>query len=399
MLELEQAVEKILSEVPHATPENVSLGEADGRILVQVARAGIDLPIFDTSSMDGYAVRSADAGRATKEKPVQLKVIGRVAAGERWAGVVEGNTCVRLFTGSPLPEGADAVVMQEDTRPASNDVVDVLESARPWENVRLQGEDIKKDFLIADAGERLGAPLLMLLAATGCANISVGKQPLVGLVATGSELVEPPGALTLGKIYESNRIGLAALVKAAGGITKIFPIVQDTLAETKRAMTGAMAECDIVVTSGGVSVGEFDFIKPAIEEMGGSLDFWKVAIKPGRPFVFGRAAGRLLFGLPGNPVSAFVTFLLLVRPALLRWQGAKNVSLPGSCGILAEPLGNVGKRRHFMRVTMDDAGSVRLAGTQASHIFSSLAAGNGLVDVPPDTTLPAGTKVKVLRWS
>jgi molybdopterin molybdotransferase len=399
MLELEQAVEKILAAVPPTVPESLSLAKTDGRILAETIRAGIDLPLFDTSSMDGYAVRSADVSTASQEQPARLKLIGKVAAGQQWTGELGEKTCVRLFTGSPLPRGSDAVVMQEDTRADSGSFVEVIEVARPWENVRLQGEDIKHGSVIAQRGEVLDAGRLMLLAATGCGRVSVGSQPRVGLLATGSELVEPPGTLSSGQIFESNRIGLAALVKAAGAVPKIFPIVADTLTDTQKALSGAMAECDILVTSGGVSVGEFDFIKPAIEALGGSLEFWKVAIKPGRPFVFGRAGGRLLLGLPGNPVSAFVTFLLLVRPALLRWQGANNVGLPRCSGILAEPLSNVGRRRHFIRVRMDQSGKVRSAGTQASHIFSSMASANGLLDVPPDTTLAAGTQVPVLRWS
>ena len=172
----------------------------------------------------------------------------------------------------------------------------------------------------------------------------------------------------------------------------------DELTATTQALVAAFEQCDAVVTSGGVSVGEMDFIKHAFEQMGGELQFWKVAIKPGRPFVFGRYRGKLLFGLPGNPVSALVTFLLLVRPALLRWQGATDVSLSVHPGVLTEPLVNHGERRHFMRVRLDPAGRVRSAGGQASHMLGSLAAANGLVDVPGNTTFAAGAAVRVLRW-
>jgi molybdopterin molybdotransferase len=170
------------------------------------------------------------------------------------------------------------------------------------------------------------------------------------------------------------------------------------LAGTSQSLADAFDKSDAVVTSGGVSVGEMDFLKLAFEQIGGELEFWKVAMKPGRPFVFGRCGGKLLFGLPGNPVSALVTFLLLVRPALLRWQGARDVSLPAHPGVLAEPLANLGERRHFMRVKVDPTGMVQLAGLQASHALSSLAAANGLVDVPAHTTVAAGTTVTVLRW-
>jgi molybdopterin molybdotransferase len=220
----------------------------------------------------------------------------------------------------------------------------------------------------------------------------------VGLLATGSELLVAGQPLAPGKIYESNRLALSVLVNRVGAIPKIFPLVPDTRADTLAALKKAFAECDIVITSGGVSVGEMDFVKSAFEEIGGSLEFWKVAIRPGRPFVFGRFREKFLFGLPGNPVSAFVTFLLLVRPALLRWQGATAVDLPVSLGVLAEPISNSGDRRHFMRVTMDAEGRIRSAGIQGSHVLSSLANANGLLDLPPKTILPVGTTVAVMRW-
>jgi molybdopterin molybdotransferase len=201
-----------------------------------------------------------------------------------------------------------------------------------------------------------------------------------------------------GKIHESNRLTLATLISAAGGTSKIFPLVPDSPGETRRAFDAAFAECDLVVTSGGVSVGEMDFVKSAFEEAGGTLEFWKIAMRPGKPFVFGRRGGKFLFGLPGNPVSAFVTFLLLVRPALLRWQGASSVGLPIHHGILAEAIVNPADRRHFMRVTVDGQGKVRGAGMQGSHVLSSLAAANGLLDVPAKTTWPAGAAVVVMRW-
>lgn len=398
MLELEAAVAQILRTVPVSVSEEVLLAEACGRALGETFHSRIDLPIFDNSAMDGYAVRSSDVTNATKESPVRLRVIGKAAAGENWKGEIVGGTCIRLFTGSRLPRGSDAVVMQEDTQSQAPDSVEVLEAAKPWENVRLQGEDIKQGVTIGKAGDVLGTGHLTLLAATGCTHVKVGRRPVVGLLATGSELVEPGSSLDPGRIYESNRVGLASLVARVGGIPKIFSLVPDTLEGTRRALRSALAECDILVTSGGVSVGEMDFIKPALQDIGGSMEFWKVAIKPGRPFVFGQAQGKLLFGLPGNPVSALVTFLLLVRPALLRWQGATDVELPKNHGILSEALVNAGDRRHFMRVKVDKYGNVSSAGVQASHVLSSVAAANGLVDVPPKTMLAKGASAQVLKW-
>jgi len=398
MLELETAVARILEAIANRQVEQISLATAHGRFIAETIVSPIDLPVFDNSGMDGYAVRSVDVVGASKDSPVRLKIIGKVAAGSNFTGVLAPDSCVRLFTGSPLPKGADAVVMQEDTRSLAEDTVEILDTAKPWENVRFQGEDIKRGAVISKDGEVLSTGTIALLAAVGRAEVQVGRQPIVGLLATGSELVEPGQSLCAGKIYESNRIGLANLVKAAGGAPRVFPIVPDTLEDTTGALRGALRQCDILVTCGGVSVGELDFIKPAFEEIGGKLDFWKVAIKPGRPFVFGQADRKLFFGLPGNPISALVTFVLLVRPALLRWQGAKEIEPPLSYGVLAEALQNSGERRHFVRVRSNPDGSVRSAGAQASHILSSMAAANGLVDVPPYASLKAGELVKVIRW-
>jgi molybdopterin molybdotransferase len=290
--------------------------------------------------------------------------------------------------------------MQEDTRldPNAAGEVLILAPAGRRDYVRPRGEDVKRGSMLAEAGEALTAGRIALLAAVGLTRVCVARQPVVGLLATGSELREPGQPLAPGQIYESNRLALRVLIQRAGAVPKTFPLVADDLAATRRALADAFEQCDAVVTSGGVSVGELDFIKGAFEQMGGELQFWKVAIKPGRPFVFGRCRGKLLFGLPGNPVSAFVTFLLLVRPALLRWQGARNLALPAHPGVLAEPLVNDGERRHFMRVIVDSTGKVYSSGIQASHILSSLAAATGLVDVPPRATLPAGAAVSVLRW-
>jgi molybdopterin molybdotransferase len=417
MLELEQAVEKILASLPAPKNEIVPLADACGRIAAEKILATIDLPPFDNSSMDGYAVRAQDVAAASAQNPVTLQLAGRVAAGEHFTGQLSAGQCFRIFTGSPVPASADAVVMQEDTKvdAARPNEVQFLDSAKPWENIRFHGEDVKRSAVIVESGTRLGAAHIGLLAAIGVGQVTVCRRPMVALLATGSELKEPVSGTQLapGQIFESNRAALTPLIAATGAIPKTFPIVPDTAEATHAALSRAFAESDIVITCGGVSVGEMDFVKSAFEELGGQLDFWKVAIKPGRPFVFGRlgekapqpgcaavsAVGeKFLFGLPGNPISAFVTFLLLARPALLRWQGATNTSLPTSLGTLAEPISNPDNRRHFVRVTMDAAGNIHSAGTQASHILSSLALANGLIDVPPKTTLSPETTVQVQRW-
>jgi molybdopterin molybdotransferase len=399
MLDLEQAREKILSTVRRLPEEIVPLHQAHERVACEDVLASIDLPSFDNSAVDGYAVIAADLRSASRETPVKLRQRGLISAGQALGGELRSGDCVRVFTGAAFPAGADAVVMQEDSKPVPERPEEVLffEPGGRWENVRLRGEDVKCGAVLTKAGQRLRTGGLALLAASGIDQIKVARQPVIGVVATGSELVEAGKPLAVGKIYESNRIGLAALLTRAGAVPRIFPLVPDTRAEIRSALEEAFRSCDAVVTTGGVSVGEFDFVKIAFQEMGGTLDFWRVAIKPGKPFVFGRWAGKFLFGLPGNPVSAAVTFLMLVRPALLRLQGATDLELPSHPGLLADSLTNRGDRRHFMRVEVDSTGNIRSAGAQSSHMLGSWANANGLVDVPPRTILERGNTVQVWR--
>jgi molybdopterin molybdotransferase len=399
MFDLEEARRRLLDAIRPLPAEAIPLREAVGRVLAGEVVSPIDLPPFDNSAMDGYAVRSADVASASVEAPVKLKLAGHVSAGAVFTGSVQAGTCVRIFTGSPLPDGADAVVMQEDTRVEAGapGAIHFLDRVKPWENVRFRGEDVKAGAVLARAGEVITPGRVGLLAAAGISSVCVHRRPVVGLLATGSELVEAGRPLLPGRIYESNRTALEPLLARSGAVPRVFPLVPDTLDATCQALKQALEECDAVVTSGGVSVGELDFVKAALEKLGGAMDFWRVAIKPGKPFVFGRLGGKCLFGLPGNPVSGMVTFLLLVRPALRRWQGAMDLLPPITHGVLAETLVNHGDRRHFMRVRVDENGLVRSAGAQASHLLSSLAAANGLVDVPPNATLGAGSPVRVIR--
>jgi molybdopterin molybdotransferase len=400
MLELQEAVGRILAAVPPARHEEIPVSEAHGRVLGQSVLSPMDLPPFDNSAMDGYAVRAEDVQLATKDTPVGLRLAGVVAAGEVYQTEVGRGSCVRLFTGSPLPARADSVVMQEDTRRDTTKpgYIQILDSCRPWENVRLKGEDVRSGASLALEGQALTAGHLCLLSAVGVQRVLVGHLASVGVIATGSELRNPGELLKPGQIYESNRIGLAALIRRAGGKPVMSPVVPDTPEATEQTLANAFSQCDIVVSAGGASVGDFDLIKPSFARLGGELDYWRVAIKPGRPFAFGRFRGKMFFGLPGNPVSALVTFLLLVWPALRRWQGATDTGLRAVWGVLAEEFANPGSRRHFVRVRIDADGKIRSAGAQASHLLSSFANAGGLVDVPPHTTLPVGAGVTVKVW-
>ena len=397
MIELEQALARIAGAIQPLPCELIALHESAHRHLAQDIVAPISLPPFDNSAMDGYALRAEDVGKASFEQPAQLKLIGAVAAGAQFTGTIAPGTCIRIFTGSPMPRGADAVVMQEDTR-AAGETVAVLDAVKPWENVRFAGQDVKQGAVVGRAGDHLSAARIALLGALGLERIAAHQRPVVQIVSTGTELVEPGNPLRPGQIYESNRTAISSLAESVGAKTILSPLVPDTLEATTGALRAAFERSDAVITTGGASVGEHDFVKAAFESMGGSLDFWRVAIKPGKPFVFGKLGKKFLFGLPGNPVSAFVTFLLLVRPALSKLQGATDLELPAFPGVLEEPIQNRGERRHFMRVVVDKRGRIKSAGLQASHALASLAGANGLLDLPPNVSWPAGKQVYALRW-
>ena len=396
MISLEEARERLFVSITPLEPERVPLLEALGRYCAESIHSRIDLPRFDNSAMDGYAVRCDDLKSATQERPVELKLVGRIGAGEVFGGTIPPGTCLRLFTGSVLPSGADAVVMQEDVR-VENGIFRFFESVKPFENVRLAGEDIREGTRITTEEDKLTAARLSLLAATGYAEVAVRKLPRVAVIATGDELVEPGEPLAAGKIYESNRALVTSLLRSLGIPATVLPILRDDFEKTTAGLKEAFSNHDVVITTGGVSVGEFDFVKDAFSKLGGVIDHWKVAIRPGKPFVFGKVQSKFLFGLPGNPVSALVTFLALVRPALLKMMGARKTELPQVAGELAEAVANPGDRRHFVRCAWS-GGKLKSAGRQASHMIGSLGEANCLIDVPPGTRLEAGTKVSAYLW-
>jgi molybdopterin molybdotransferase len=397
MLQLEEARERILAAVRPLARERVELLDAAQRIIAGDLTAAIDLPAFDNSAMDGYAVLAADLHSASSERPVRLKITAHIPAGAQHLGAIAAGQCARIFTGSPLPPGADAVVMQEDVT-CENDVAVFREPAKPWDNIRFRGEDVKHGSVVARAGDRVTAGMVALLGALGIAEVPVRRRPIVAMVATGNELREPGASLAAGQIYESNRTALATLLAAAGAVPRLLPLVPDTLDASRDALHSAFDESDIVLTTGGVSVGELDFVKDAYRQLGGKLEFWRVAIRPGKPFVFGSFGDKLFFGLPGNPVSAFVTAALLVWPVILRAQGATETELPSHYAVANDTFVNKTDRRHFMRVRVDAEGGASLAGLQASHALSSLAVANGLIDVPAGAVIERGARVKVLRF-
>ena len=397
MFSLETAKERLLASIKPLGTERLPLRAAHRLYAAAAETARVDLPPFDNSAMDGYAVRAADLAQASESTPVSLKQVGRIGAGELFKSTIAAGQCVRLFTGSALPPGADAVVMQEDVT-VQGDSIRFVEPVRPFENVRLKGEDVHAGATIVNPGNRLEATSLSLLAATGNADVEVFRKLKVALLSTGSELVEPKERIPLqdGKIYESNLTMLSALLRDINVDSISRQIVGDDLASTISKLENAF-ENDFVITTGGVSVGEFDYVKDAFVKLGGKIDLWRIALRPGKPFVYGTFGEKHLFGLPGNPVSAFVTFLLLVRPALLKAMGARNLELPRLEGELTEGITNRGDRRHFVRARWE-AGKIRVPGTQASHMIGTLGEANCLIDVPPQSQLDAGTLVPAQLW-
>jgi len=375
--------------------ETLSTLQADGRVLAQDVVSTLEVPPQDNSSMDGYALRCADIapGRA-------LPVSQRIPAGSQGAPLQAG-TVARIFTGAPIPPGADAVIMQEDclevngTDPSAP-TIQVQTQAQVGQWIRRRGEDVMHGATVLHSGLRLGPAALGMAASVGLADLQVACKPRVALFSTGDELVMPgtiaPQDMPAGSIYNSNRFFLAALLRRMGCEVTDRGIVPDRLDATVQALDDAAQAHDLVLTSGGVSVGEEDHIKPAVQQLG-HLDLWQIAIKPGKPFAHGRVRDAHFIGLPGNPVSSFVTFLLLVRPFLLRMQGVQDVALPNLALRADFDWPRPDRRQEFLRVRRNAAGGLDLFANQSSGVLTSVVWGDGLVDNPPGRSIARGDTV------
>ncbi|MBI5927173.1 MAG: molybdopterin molybdotransferase MoeA [Aquabacterium sp.] len=384
--------------------ESISSFEALGRVLAETVVSPVDVPPLDNSAMDGYAVRSADLAQAGQAgaapEAITLPQAQRIAAGQVGAALQAGQ-CARIFTGAPVPVGADAVVMQEHTTAdPGTGTVRFNEPVKAGQNIRRRGEDIAQGLAVLQAGLRLTAAGLGVAASVGRADLTVFKQPRVGILTTGNELVMPGQPLPPGAIYNSNRHTLRGLVQAAGGRAQDLGIVPDQLDATRAALREAAQHNDLVISSGGVSVGEEDHLRNAVVAEGG-LDFWALAIKPGKPFVFGwlqRADGSraLYMGLPGNPVASYVTFLLLVRPVLAVLAG-EAWALPQSLQLQADfTWPKADKRREFARARLGADGRVTLYPNQGSGVLTSAVWADGLLDLLPGQTVQPGDTVSYL---
>jgi molybdopterin molybdotransferase len=392
---LDDALADVLSRAqPLADTEAVRTFDADGRVLAQDLVSQLQVPPGDNSSMDGYAVRAAEI----TGPGVALPVSQRVPAGSAPTPLVPGSVA-RIFTGAPVPAGADAIVMQEDTEPAGEQAVRFKSVPATGQWIRRSGEDVTRGAVVLARGQRLGPAALGLAASIGMDRVLVARRPRVALFSTGDELVMPgdvaPEAMRPGAIYNSNRFFLQALLRRLGCEVTDYGIVPDRRDATVRALDTAARDHDLILTSGGVSFGEEDHVKPAVESLG-TLDLWQIAMKPGKPFAHGRVREAHFMGLPGNPVSSFVTFLVLVRPFLLKLQGATDL-MPRATRVRADfDWPRADKRREFLRVRRNDEGGLALFANQSSGVLTSAVWGDGLVDNAAGATIARGDMVRFL---
>jgi molybdopterin molybdotransferase len=419
---LDDALAALLAQARPLEAETVATFDADGRVLAEDLVSPLQVPPQDNSSMDGYAVRSAEIA----DEGVPLAVSQRIPAGASPQPLQPGSAA-RIFTGAPVPAGADAIVMQEDTEQLDDGRVRIQRVPAPGQWIRRSGEDITRGSTVLSRGERLGPAAQGLAASIGRDRLRVARRPRVALFSTGDELVMPgvvaPEAMKPGAIYNSNRFFLRSLLLRLGCEVQDLGIVPDQRDATVQALQRAAAGNDLILTSGGVSVGEEDHVKPAVQQLG-ALDLWQIAMKPGKPFAFGsiaaqpshghtaradddtpspslpRQAGEgsvtYFMGLPGNPVSSFVTFLLLVRPFLLKLQGATQLQ-PQAVQLPAHfDWPRADKRREFLRARRNAQGGIELFANQSSGVLTSTVWADGLVDVPAGHTIARGEHVRFL---
>ncbi|MFC1901689.1 gephyrin-like molybdotransferase Glp [Chloroflexota bacterium] len=416
MLSVEEALEKILREVDTLEAESVPIMETLGQVLAEDIKSDINVPPLDNSAMDGYALRAEDTREAGEASPKLLRVIDTVMAGSISKTEVVPGTAIRIMTGAPVPQGADCVVQFEKTdeeqRKSSVDEqsvpeIEILCKAVPGLNIRRAGEDIAKGTVALKKGKVIRPSEIGLIASLGYGRVKAVRRPVVAVLATGNELVEVEQPLPEGKIYNSNTYSIASLVKRYGGIPKIVGIALDN-EESLASKLRQGLDADMLLTIGGVSMGDYDMVKDVLAR-DGEMVFWKVRVKPGKPLAFGKfksnrpdGADKSLphLGLPGNPVSCMVSFELFVRPALLKMMGKKNLTKPSIEAITEDPIKNTSGRRIYDRVIVEKRNGQyysRLTGSQSSGILNSMSQANGLVMIPEDRkNINKGEAVPVL---
>lgn len=397
MVSVDEALEKILSFIKPLGAEKVSILDSLGRVIAEDIYANRDIPPLDNSAMDGYAVRWEDVKTASEDHPVRLEVIEDLPAGFISKKTLQKGQAIRIMTGAPIPNGADHVVPVEDTRKEGQSVY-ILKVVSKEKNIRKAGEDVKKGELILSKGDLIRPPEVGMIASVGRSFVSVYQRPLVAILCTGEELVDVDGPLEDSKIVSSNSYTLSAQVKDCGAIPLPLGIAKDEKEDIEEKFKQGL-RADVIISSAGVSVGDYDFVKGALKDLGMETIFWKVAMKPGRPMTFGRIGEKPVFGLPGNPVSSMVSFEQFVRPSLLKMMGHRQIFRPVIEAILKEDIREKKGRRHFIRGMVSfENGSyfVTTTGPQGSGILKSMVKANGLIVVPEDKEwVKAGEKVNV----
>ncbi len=412
LISVDDARAQMLKGLEALPAEEVALAEGLRRVAAERVVSTTTLPPWDNSAMDGFAVRAADVATANEAQPASLRVTGEVPAGRAPAASVSPGTALRILTGAPLPEGADAVVPVEQTDAAPGvadlpEVVRVMSGVAEGAHIRRSGSDLRVEQILLEPGTPLGPQQLAVAAAGGHATLRVHRRPRVAVLATGDELVPAGSALGVAQIPDSNTPGLLAAAHDAGAEARTLGIAHDNLGSVKRLLAQGLAWADVIVASGGVSVGAHDVVKDAFAALG-SIDLWRIAVQPGKPLAFGRAPRRgadgdvLLFGLPGNPVSSLVTFELFVRPVLRRLAGhADVIGRERVHARLGSTVTKAAGRRAYLRVRLIESADgwlAELAGGQESHMLAALAAADGLAIVPESAnSLPAGASVEVIR--
>ncbi len=400
MLKVRDAIELILSEITNLGTETVKTGESAGRVLALDITAGRSNPPWDNSAMDGYALRAEDVASASEAAPVRLRVLYDLPAGGVPSGPVGPGEAVRIMTGAPTPEGADAVVMVERTRKATDNEneVEILAPAKPGQNIRKEGEDFGPGDLVLREGTLIRPAEILMLATIGRATVEVYRRPRVAVVSTGDELVDIETEPKPGKITNSNGYALTALVREAGAECANLGIARDDREILTEKFTEA-AGYDCIISSGGVSVGDYDLVKAVLKDLGSEMKFWKVALKPGKPLAFGVIGGRPAFGLPGNPVSSMVAFEQFVRPALLKMAGRKDIFKKTFPARLTREIRKKPGRMTFLRGTLGSKKGEYLATPlegQGSGMISSMVRADIYIIVPEDCThIKAGETVSI----
>jgi molybdopterin molybdotransferase len=402
MLRVEEASERILADIRALSAEAVPIRAALGRVCAEEILATVTMPPWSNSSMDGYAVRSADITPVMKGEPVSLNVVGTIAAGERAQKPLKRGEAMRIMTGAPVPAGADSVIRKEDTDGGSEKVV-IRESRDVWKNIRQAGEDYQRGDVLAKRGTPIRPALIGVLASTGVATLHVFRRPRVAIISSGNELVDIDDfdeVIAARRIVSSNSYTLGALTRVAGGVPVDLGIAADTKASLRKKLEAA-GDCDLIITSAGVSVGDLDHARDVFAGLGGKQRFWKVRMRPGAPLAFGMLNDIPWLGLSGNPVSAMVSFELFVRPALRKMQGYSNLFRRAVTVTLEEEVKIAAKLTHFLRasVTRKDDGTLlaRLTGLQSSAALTSMAKANALLIVPETSpTVAKGAQLRAL---